>query len=367
MNNRIDRYLLEEILIPLVVSIGVVVGLIFLLQARRLATAALGLGLTLEDVLVIFSSALPPFLVFAVPIAFLLSVLVGLGRLSEDLELVALSAAGAGPFRIARVPMLLGALVSLAALPLALYGEPYGLNALHDRLVEVGLRNLTRAVQPGVFNEDFRGNAVFAGARDEEGDLKDVLVFDERNPERAVLVASKTGRFTSSRIEGILFTLEEGELHLGEAADPERYDRLSFDRAQLRLDADEEIFRRTRFVSPINRMTGDEMWAEVDRAGPRSPYGRRVEKTYWRRFALPSMAFVFGVLATAIALSGGARARARNAILGILTVVLYYVLSRIGDYAVVKIPGSPFLAVWLPNLLLLGLGLFALKRTARPR
>lgn len=367
MTNRIDRYLLEEILIPLAISIGVVVGLIFLIQARRLATAALGLGLTLEDVLIIFSAALPPFLVFAVPIAFLLSVLVGLGRLSEDLELVALSAAGAGPFRIARIPMVLGTLISLAALPLALYGEPYGLNALHDRLVDVGLRNLTRAVQPGVFNEDFRGNAVFAGARDDQDNLQDVLVFDERNPERPVLVTSKTGRFTSSRTEGIVFSLENGELHLGEATDPERYDRLSFERAQLKLDADEEIFRRTRFVSPINRMTVEEMWSEIDRVGPMNPYGRRVEKTYWRRFALPSMAFVFGVLATAIALSGGVRARARNAILGILSVVLYYVLTRIGDYAVVKIPGSPFLAVWLPNLFMLGLGLIALKRTARPR
>ncbi len=366
---RLDRYLLREVLVPLAVSLGVVVGLIFLLQARRLATAALGLGLTLEDAGVIFVSALPPFLVLAVPIAYLLSVLIGLGRLANDLELVAMMSTGAGPLRIARVPMLLGAVISLAALPIALYGEPLGMNALHDRLIDVGLRNLTRAVQPGVFNEDFRGNAVFASGVDEDGRLTDVLVFDERNADRPVLVTARRGVFETSPAAGIVFTLDDGELHLGEASDPERYDRVSFKSAQLRLDAEQELFRRTRFVqSPITRMTGDEMWAEIARTEHESPpYARRVERTYWRRFALPTMAFVFGIIASAIALAGGVRARTKNAILGILAVLAYYLLTRVGDWAVLKLEGTPFWAAWVPNAVMLAIGLFALVRAGRPR
>jgi lipopolysaccharide export system permease protein len=357
------------VLFPLAVSLGVVVGLIFLLQARRLATAALGLGLTLEDAGVIFLSALPPFLVLAVPIAYLLSVLVGFGRLSHDLEVIAMLGAGAGPLRLARVPMILGLLITLLALPIAIYGEPYGLNALRDRLIDVGLRNLTRAVQPGVFNEDFRGSAVYAGGVDQAGWLTDVLVFDERNAERPVLVTARWADFESSRSAGIVFTMRDGELHMGEESDPERYDRVSFARAQLRLDAEEQLLKKTRFVqSPINRMSGEEMWAEIERAKEESPaYARRVERTYWRRFALPSMAFVFGIVAAGIALSSGARARARSAILGILAVVLYYLLTRVADWAVLELPGTPFLAAWVPNLLMIALGIGMLVRAGRPR
>src|SRR5438105_15505576 len=99
--SKIDRYLAREILFPLAISAALVVLAVFLFQARRLATAALGLGLTLEDAVVIFVSALPPFLMLAIPIAYLLSVLVGLGRMSGDLEITALKAAGASPMRIA--------------------------------------------------------------------------------------------------------------------------------------------------------------------------------------------------------------------------------------------------------------------------
>ena len=187
---RIDRYLFREIAGPFALSVLVVVLLVFLFQARRLATAALGLGLTLEDAGLIFISALPPFLVLAIPIAYLLSVLVGLGRLSQDLERVALSAAGAGPFRIARVPILLGLVVSLGSLPIALYGEPYGLQLLHARLVDVGLRNLAGAIRPGVFNEEFRGTALYARETDGET-LRDVLLFDERSGDRPVLILAR--------------------------------------------------------------------------------------------------------------------------------------------------------------------------------
>ena len=367
--NRIDRYLFKEVVVPLAVSLGVVVGLIFLLQARRLATAALGLGLTLEDAGVIFVAALPPFLVLAVPIAYLLSVLIGFGRLSQDLEVVALLGAGASPLRLARVPMILGVVITMAALPIAIYGEPHGLNALRDRLIDVGLRNLTRAVQPGVFNEDFRGSAVYAGGVDQAGWLTDVLVFDERNEERPVLVTARWADFETSQLSGIVFTMRDGELHLGEASDPERYDRVSFERAQLRLDAEEQLLKRTRFVqSPITRMTGEEMWAEIARAKDESPaYARRIERTYWRRFALPAMAFVFGTVGAAIAISGGPRARARNAILGILAVVLYYFLTRVGDWAVLSLSGTSFLAAWVPNGLMLLLGFTMLVRAGRPR
>ena len=77
---RLDRYILRQVLLPFLTAVLVVVLLVFLFQARRLASAALGLGLTLEDAVVIFGAALPPFLVMAVPIAYLMAVLRGGGH-----------------------------------------------------------------------------------------------------------------------------------------------------------------------------------------------------------------------------------------------------------------------------------------------
>jgi lipopolysaccharide export system permease protein len=365
---RLDRYILRQVLLPFLTAVLVVVLLVFLFQARRLASAALGLGLTLEDAAVIFGAALPPFLVLAVPIAYLLSVLVGLGRLAQDLEVVALLAAGASPLRIARTPLLLGVLVSLLGLPLAHWAEPRGLQALQRRLVDVGLRNLTGAVRPGTFNEDFSGNAVYARARDAAGDLFDVLLFDERDRARPVLVTAARGRFEVAR-GGVEFELSQGELHMaqGPTARDDQYDRLGFEGLRIGLDAQDELEKKTRFVSAISMLDSPEMLRMAHQLGEHTAVGRRYEKTYWRRFAIPLMAFVFALLGAATALSGGPRSRARSAILGLLAVLAYYLLSRVGDLLVVKYPGTPFWASFGPVLLMAVFGAVALTRAGARR
>src|SRR5262249_22109483 len=146
----------------------------------------------------------------------------------------------------------------------------------------------------------------------------------------------------------------------------EKYDRVRFEEAKLGLDAEQEITRRTAFVSILGRLTSEEMLDEITRLGPQSQLARRIEKTYWRRFAFPSMAFVLGLVASAIALSGRARSRARSGVLGMLAVIGYYVLTRIADFFVVQYEGTPFWMAWGPNALVLILAIFALARAGRP-
>lgn len=363
---RADRYLLREILLPLLVAVVAVAMVVFLFQARRLASAALGLGLRLDDVAVIFVSALPPFLVLAIPIAYLLAVLVGLGRLAQDRELIALRAAGASPWRLARVPIGLGIAVTLVCLPIAMYGEPYGLRMLHRRLVDVGLRNLTRAIQPGVFNEDFVGSAVYAAKRNDDGSLEDVVVFDERNRDRPMLVVSSRGKFTIDA-QSIEFSLEDGEMHLGLVGVADRYDRLSFERVVMGVDVSDDLFRKARFVSMLGQMTMQQMHDAAYEAKLSTPLGRRILKQYWRRYAFPSMALVFGLIGAAIALSGGPRTRARNAVLGVLAVLGYYLLTRIADIVVIRYDGLSFVGAWLPNVIAIAVGAWGVHRSGRPR
>src|SRR5687768_10216028 len=114
-------------------------------------------------------------------------------------------------------------------------------------------------------------------------------------------------------------------------------------------------------------MTTEEMRREIARIGDGEPLGRRIERTYWKRYALPSMAFVLGAVGAAIALSGHARSRARSAILGMVSLVLYYASTRVADYVAVQYAGTPFWMAWGPNVLMLVIAVLAIWRAGRPR
>jgi lipopolysaccharide export system permease protein len=364
---RIDRYILREITIPFLFSIGFVVLVVFLIQMQRIASAAVGFGLTGSDVVVIFLAALPPFLVLAVPIAYMMSILIGMGRIAQDLELVALKSAGMSPLRLARGPIIFGALISVLCVPLAVHGEPYGLNLLYERLVDVGLRNITSAIRPGVFNTGFQRIALYARSRDANGTLLDVLVSDERDPKQPIMLTAARGRLVPRGAQDLTLNLENGEIHLGLGTTQEKYDLVRFNQASIGIDAAQELKERTRFVSELGRLSSKQMLQRVAKLGPNNRLGRRIEKTYWRRFAFPAMAFVFGVLGIAIILTGGPTARARNAIWALGGVVIYYVLTRVGDYAVVQYPGTAFWAAFGPNLFVFCVGMVILLRSGRAR
>ena len=364
---RIDLYLLKETALPFIVALSAVTVLVFVFQVRKLATSALGLGLSLEDALMIVAAALPPFVVLALPMAYLLSVLVALGRLGEDRELFALFAAGASPLRLARVPVLLGAVVTLASLPISLWAEPAGMRTLHDRLVTVGLKNLAQAIRPGVFNEDFAQSAVYAEGVSSDGTLENVLVFDARTPEEPVIVLAQRGRILRHH-QNLTFSLHEGELHRFDPQNGDRYDRLRFERGRLALDADRELKERTQILSGLLMRPTFGLLQEADeKQNSDPPLSRRMVKTFWRRFSVPTMAWVFAVLGSAIGLRYRTHSRARSALWGLMSVLVYYLATRVADVLIVRYPGTPFLAVWLPNLILLVVGFGLLIRADQPQ
>lgn len=369
--SRLDRYALSEVLVPFGFAMVATTLVVLLVQLQRLASAALGRGLGAEDMLVIFAAALPPFLVLVIPIAFLLSVVLGLQRLSNDRELWALGAAGASPLRVARAPLLAGLAVSLLSLPIAHFAEPYGLGLLHERLVDVALRNISMALRPGVFNEDFPGVALFARGRDDRGALSEVMVFDRRDSERPVLLVARSGVLAPVEVDGkppwLELRLEQGELHVGAERTDDRYEVVRFERARIGIDAGQELKERTRGVNLMSRASSADMRREAARRGPRDLHGRRIEKTYLRRFAFPLMALVFALVGAAIVLSGRPESRARNALLALGAVVLYYVLVRAGDFLVLQGPGTAWLAAFGPNLAVASAAIVWLLRAGRPR
>ncbi len=361
---RLHRHLFVSVARPFILGIGLLVLVVFLFQARRLAQASFGLGVTLSDLAVIFASALLPFMVFAIPLAVLFGVLIGLHQRHRHGELDAWRASGTSIWQLSLPALALGAIVSLVSLPLSLFGEPVGLTALHERLIAVGLANLSQAVRPGIITEDFAGSAIYAGSKDEDGSLRDLVVFDERKPERATVALAERG-IMKRQGRNLNFELEQGELLLRSASQVARYERLRFGKASFGLNTEDELLRRTRFVSPLGMVMPDELLALAARQEPGSAFGRRVEKVYWRRYGLASMAFIFALLGTAIVLSGRPHHRMRSAVWGLGAVLGYYILSRIADWMEVQMSSGAIVGALAPNFVLLVVGVVILARANR--
>src|SRR5436309_5939359 len=104
----LDRYLAKEILLPFAAGLLFLTQVLIATQLLAQADVLFGSGVSPLDILAVALDITPHFLSFVLPISFLLGAVVGIGRLAEDRELVALGAAGISPARLVKVPVLIG-------------------------------------------------------------------------------------------------------------------------------------------------------------------------------------------------------------------------------------------------------------------
>jgi lipopolysaccharide export system permease protein len=346
--SALDRYLAREILLPFAAALLFLTQLMLASQLLAQADVLFGAGVSAWDVAAILADLVPHMLEYVLPVAFLLGAVLGVGRLAEDREVVALSAAGISPARLARVPLLLGAAVSALALWISLQLAPAGLRDARARIDGVIRRNLQGEIRAGTFYEDIPGITLYATSADRRG-FRDVLIADRTNPAAPVLALAASGRFEAAPGGGLRLVLEDGELHR-EQPDARDYVVARYRKAQIDLGLGRALDARNRLAgSPFELGPSEILRVAADPAGGGAEHVRRWHTFLWRRMAVPFGILALGLLAVPI---GAARrgGRAFGYGMTLLAVVAYYSLLRLGEGLSQKGTLPPWLGPNLANL-----------------
>ncbi len=360
-----DRYLAKEILVPF--AAGVVFLTQILLAAQLLAQAEIlfGSGVALWDVAAVVVAFLPHLLGYVLPIAFLLGAVIGVGRLAEDREVVALSAAGVSPARLVRVPLALGLLTAALGLWLSLSVEPAALAVARVRLNEIVKRNVTNDVRAGTFYDQIPGYTLYA-ERVRGGRWENVLVSDRSNPDAPVLALAAAGGLEPVGVgQEMQLVLDGGEIHR-EDPDADEYVTAEFRRAELVIGLGTALTDRNVLARSAREMTVASLEARIraEREKGNAAEARRFEGYLHRRAAQPLALIPFALLAVPL---GASRRVGRAFAVGatILAVVAHYVLLRGGEVLAQRGALPAALSLQLPTIVLSAAALVLVALQAR--
>ena len=214
----LDRYLAREILLPFAAALLFLTQILLATQVLAQADVLFGSGVSLRDVGMVILALMPHFLDFVIPPAFLLGGVLGVARLAEDREVVALGAAGLSPARLVRVPLLLGVAVAALGVWLSLSVEPASMRFARLRLNEIVKRNVTNDVRAGTFYDQIPGYTLYA-ERARGGRWENVLIHDRSAESAPMLALARRGRLEPVGAgQDMRLVLEDGELHREEVA-----------------------------------------------------------------------------------------------------------------------------------------------------
>src|SRR3984893_6720718 len=214
----IDRYVAGEIIGPFVMGVGLLTFALVTGKLLKLTEMVVNHGVGLGQVMSLIGYIMPAFLELTFPMAVLLGVLMGFGRMSGDRELIAARACGMSLYRLA-APVLCFAFVIWAISSwFAFSVRPWANSHLRERLFELTQTRSSAGLKDKVFNRNFPGLVVYVDHISPEDEiLHGVMISDARNPSQQNTIIAKNGiivpdqaqqTITLRLFEGTVFGLE---------------------------------------------------------------------------------------------------------------------------------------------------------------
>ncbi len=367
---RIQRYLLKETAVPMLLGMVVFTFVLLLGRLLKLVELVITKGIPLLDIARLFFSLLPTFLVLTIPLAFLLGVMLGFGRLSADREILALKSSGISLYQMARPILLLSLPACLLTGVMTLYLRPASETFFRQQLFEMAASRASIALQPQVFNDDFDGLVLYANRIDEQsGSMQQVFIADERDPATPSIIMAQKGRLVSdSTNQKLLLRLEQGTMHRqpqdSEVSPGEgTYQVLRFSSYDVNLDLEEQSESGQRRIRD-KELGSTELLRMIGNASAEKKSELQAE--LHTRLALPLAPLLFALLGVPLGIQPHRSGRGGNFALALGVFLSYYLALSFAETLVAD-AGWPAAALWLPNGLFLVTGLYVLHRAAIER
>ncbi len=367
MPGIISRYIVREVVPPFCLTLLVFTFLMLLPPIMNQGEELIRIGVDGRRVAELLLLLVPQSLSVTIPMALLVGVLMGLGRLSGDRETVVMQACGISLMRILRPLLGLAAVAAAVHCHLMLSVAPDANQRFRELLLRVQANRAEGEVKPRVFHEgDFPGIVLYVEQVSTTGEgWSDVFLANVERPEQPDVYLAERGRVVVDRErESVAIVLENGERHRVDPADAREYEVHAFAELRIQLDS-ETLFPAGGLARGLREMTIEELDAEAAalRAAGISPHQPIMEAH--KRFAFPVAGFVFVLLGVAFGVSSRTDGRAASFALGIGVIFAYYALLYQAE-ALAKVEWvSAHAAMWLPNVVLGLAGLALLLHRVR--
>lgn len=244
----LDKYLIKQHIAPFAFSLAAMTGFMLLNQVARRLPMLLGKGLPWTVIFEFFLLTIPYLVAMTISMSVLVAVLHTFGRLTDDREITAFRAGGISITQLVRPVLIAACIVAFIAF---LFGDqvlPRTNHRLRMLMVDIARQKPTFSLKEHVVNEVQRGRVFLRAASIDQATylMRDVTIYRFTDQGTTRIVYADSGRMAFDlNQEDLQLILFVGSSHEVDRQDPSMFQRVVFDRYEIRFeDIGREFVRR---------------------------------------------------------------------------------------------------------------------------
>ena len=353
----LDRYIVREIFRHAFLGLVVFTFVFFVPQLVRLMALFVRHSGSGGQILKLFLCIFPGVFTFTIPMAVLIGVLLGLGRMSADSEIIALTALGIGRRRILLPVGVLAIAGALATALMTLWLGPFALRSFRTLEADLIASQISFQVQPRVFDERFPGLVLYINDVSASGTQWHGVFLAEAGGENGSrLTLAENAIVIAEPKQGKLeLHLQGGSTHEFDRADPNHYAVTAFGQSDIPIEVSGVLPAQPRQVSNPERPLGE-------LARDNTPTWREARVEMYRRFAFPVACLAFALIAVPLGAQPRRGGRAAGSLIAVVLIASYYLLLITGAGMARQGTVPPFVGMWIADTVLVLAGLALLPR-----
>jgi len=359
----LTRYILGEILSYTLIGCAIFTFILFMRDLNHILEAVVRNSSTFESIAEVFIFNLPNTFKVTIPMAVLVGILLGLSRLAADSEIIAMRASGLGIGYFVRVASFVAVGGTLLGLANSLFVAPRANRAILDMQQELETSQASFEIQPRVFYEDFRNAVLYVqNVRGGTGasNWDQVFMADVSDPGNPIITTAASATVVNDSTLELLMRLRDGSRHETVVGQPTQYNISTFQKTDLPLSlspqSEMHLGRMDTAIYALPMVALEKRTHGLD--------GRRFLLELHTRFSYPVACLVLMLVGVPLGVISRRGGKSSGLVFTVLLVLLYYILSYTGIALSRQGKLSPFLGVWMANLLFAAVGSFLLWQMA---
>ena len=353
MKKIINRYIFREISTSFIIIFFVMTFVLLMGKMLQIMDLIINKGISFLSVLHMIMLIMPSLMVFTIPIALLISILIAMGRFSADNEITALKSSGVSLLQMFYPAATASMIAFVMTIAMSNILAPSGNYAIKRLLFDQMTKNVTIALKEKTFNIHFPSLLVYADKIPADGDyMEGVFVSDNRlRGEENTIIAKKAFVVADPELMIVKLRMEDGSIHTV-SQDLKNYRKIDFKTYDINLHLGATILAKfTDKHKEIEEMSASELMAIMKANDFKDYENREIMLEIHTRLATPFACIFFGLLALPLGIKSHRAVKSKAFAVGLIIVGVYYLL-RVGGEALVENGHlSPTVGAWMPNMI----------------
>jgi lipopolysaccharide export system permease protein len=368
-NTIITRYIFREMIPPFLINLVFFTFVFLMTRILDITNMVVNYQVSLSAVLLMLVYNMPFFMIYIIPMAVMMSILLTFLRMSSDNEITALKAGGWSISYLLPPVICFCLLGCLLTGWMSIYGLPWGRNALKDLIYNVATSSIEVGLKERRFNDTFQGVTLYVKHIDSRTkELQNVFIEDRRNGDLVSAIIAPKARFYHSPNSFIFtFRLYNGSInHVDLKNKSNSYLYFETYDLKLNLTPSGEASRKKNQIDE-EEMSLSELHHYLKTADHNTKQYHIALTEFHRKFSVPIACFALGILAVPFGIQARQTKRSYGLLLGLIFFLIYYLLLSAGWVLGEAGVYPPIIGMWVPNVVMGSSGLFFLVRTQKEK